>query len=184
MMLPRLPLRFGRIYHLYHHAAQPIFTRSDDYATFLQQVATLITPVADIYAYCLLPDHAHFLVGVKPLAAQAARPLSATAQFDQLFSPFGADNFKQYEVESRAERTALVVYLHRNPQTHGAAPDFRQWKWSSYQALSGGGATQVQREAVWEWFFGRKWFDDAHWQPLDESRICHLIRDEWSEPRP
>jgi putative transposase len=49
-----------------------------------------------------------------------------------------------------------VVYIRANPQKHGFVDDFRDWKWSSYDALYTDKTTHLERAAVIDWFGGRQ----------------------------
>ena len=55
------------IYHIYNHAngSENLFREEDNYRYFLQQYKTYIHPVANTFAYCLLPNHFHFLLAIK-----------------------------------------------------------------------------------------------------------------------
>lgn len=54
-------------YHIYNHAngTEDIFREEENYRFFLGQYAKYLGDVLDTYAYCLMPNHFHFLVGVK-----------------------------------------------------------------------------------------------------------------------
>jgi REP element-mobilizing transposase RayT len=56
-------------HHLYNHAngTENLFIEERNYAFFLKKYALYIPPVAHTFAYCLLPNHFHFLIQVKPL---------------------------------------------------------------------------------------------------------------------
>ncbi|MBI1783409.1 MAG: transposase [Sphingobacteriales bacterium] len=57
------------LYHIYNRGnnKQSIFFSPDNYIYFLKQVRHFILPYCDILDYCLMPNHFHFLVSVKPL---------------------------------------------------------------------------------------------------------------------
>jgi len=57
----------GKTYHIYNRANgnELLFCNDDNYLFFLQQVKRFIVPVANIYAYSLLPNHLHFLIRLK-----------------------------------------------------------------------------------------------------------------------
>ena len=58
----------GIAYHIYNHAVgrENLFNIEDNYTYFLKQWKKYI-PYLDVYAYCLMPNHFHFLAKVKPL---------------------------------------------------------------------------------------------------------------------
>ena len=61
------PLVPGYYYHIYNHANgnEELFLEEKNYDYFLEKIKEHILPVADFYAYCLMPNHFHFLVKIK-----------------------------------------------------------------------------------------------------------------------
>lgn len=57
-----------RIYHIYNRANgnELLFRSEDNYHYFLRKYGEYISPVMDTFSYCLMPNHFHFLVQVKP----------------------------------------------------------------------------------------------------------------------
>lgn len=57
----------GKIYHLYTHAngSENFFRTEENYRYFLQRYQHFIPLVADTLAYCLMPNHFHFLIRIK-----------------------------------------------------------------------------------------------------------------------
>ena len=60
----------GYIYHIYNQGnnRQKIFFNRENYLFFLKKIKTHITPYADILAWCLMPNHFHFLVLVNKIS--------------------------------------------------------------------------------------------------------------------
>ena len=58
------PLRFGCYYHIYNRGnnRENLFIERRNYPYFLKLYAKHIQPVAETYAYCLLPNHFHFAI--------------------------------------------------------------------------------------------------------------------------
>jgi REP-associated tyrosine transposase len=54
-------------YHIYNRANgnENLFREEGNYFYFLRQWNKYISPVADSYAYCLMPNHFHFLIKVR-----------------------------------------------------------------------------------------------------------------------
>lgn len=54
-------------YHIYNHANgwENLFKRRENYIYFLRRYAEFINPIADTFAYCLMPNHLHFMVRIK-----------------------------------------------------------------------------------------------------------------------
>ncbi len=67
MATKRVSLVIGNIYHYYNHANgnDNLFVNEGNYRYFLKKYAEYLFPVFDTFAYCLLPNHFHFLIRVK-----------------------------------------------------------------------------------------------------------------------
>lgn len=60
-------LQTNRSYHIFNHANEfeNIFTEDENYRFFLDKYKQYITPIAETYAYCLLPNHFHLVVRIR-----------------------------------------------------------------------------------------------------------------------
>ena len=56
-----------KTYHLYTHANgfENLFRSKENYRYFLRRYEYFISPIADTLAWCLMPNHIHFLIRVK-----------------------------------------------------------------------------------------------------------------------
>ncbi len=54
-------------YHIYNRANgnEQMFKNEDNYIYFLKKYRHYIHPIADTYAYCLMPNHFHILIGIR-----------------------------------------------------------------------------------------------------------------------
>ncbi|WP_281336327.1 hypothetical protein [Flavobacterium eburneipallidum] len=54
-------------YHIYNRGinSENIFSTKENYLFFLKKFAAYVIPVCDVYAYCLMPNHFHFIIKVK-----------------------------------------------------------------------------------------------------------------------
>jgi putative transposase len=61
-------------YHVYTHAVgqDNLFVSAENYRYFLQQYAKYIHPVAETFAYCLMPNHIHFCIKIREEAVLLA----------------------------------------------------------------------------------------------------------------
>ena len=61
------PLLPERQYHIYNHVigSDLLFKEEKNYFFFLEKYKKHITPVAETFAYCLMPNHFHVLVQIK-----------------------------------------------------------------------------------------------------------------------
>jgi putative transposase len=62
-------LEEGKLYHIYNQGnnRQEVFMNRENYLFFLKKVRNHIVPHADILAWCLMPNHFHFMVFVKKI---------------------------------------------------------------------------------------------------------------------
>ncbi len=65
-----MPYQPNTFYHIYNQGnnRQPIFFTEANYLYFLRKAKNYLTPYVDIVAYCLMPNHFHFLVYTKEQA--------------------------------------------------------------------------------------------------------------------
>ena len=61
------PIEADCFYHIYNRGinGENIFKSDRNYFFFLNKVSQFLIPVCDIYAYCLMSNHFHFLVKIK-----------------------------------------------------------------------------------------------------------------------
>jgi len=54
-------------YHIFNRGinSDRIFETNDNYSYFLKQFSKYILDVADVFAYCLMPNHFHFILKIK-----------------------------------------------------------------------------------------------------------------------
>ncbi len=60
-------LQPNRTYHIFNHANgfENIFTEDENYRFFIDKYKQYILPIAETYAYCLLPNHFHLVVRIR-----------------------------------------------------------------------------------------------------------------------
>jgi len=54
-------------YHIFNHANgfENVFREEENYRFFLEKYRVFITPVAETYGYCLLPNHFHLVIRIR-----------------------------------------------------------------------------------------------------------------------
>ena len=72
----------GHIYHVYNRGnnLQTVFFNHENYMFFLEKIRTHILPHADILAWCLMPNHFHWMISVKQVEIEIS---SASEGFTQ-----------------------------------------------------------------------------------------------------
>jgi hypothetical protein len=91
--------------------------------------------------------------------------------------------FERIEVTSERYLMRLVTYIHRNPQTHGLVGDFRDWPYSSYDALCSTQPTRLRRDEVLAWFGGPAQVVATHRRSDDDRGLTPLLLDDF-DPKP
>ena len=87
--------------------------------------------------------------------------------------------FGRVEVDSERYFTQLIHYIHFNPQKHGFVEDFRQYPYSSYQAIVSEKPTHLCNHEILDWFQGKDSFVKIHDLLYDEAVIRHLIQEDF-----
>ncbi len=145
-------LQFNQYYHLYNRGnnKEALFKEGRNYYHFLDLYKKYIYPMADLYAYCLLPTHFHFLIRIKSLSeiedfyqeeSQIWRQVRTflgtyTKSINKTYNRTGhlfEGRYSRKIVLKDEYFFQLISYIHQNPQTHGIVSDFRMWPYSSYQ---------------------------------------------------
>jgi putative transposase len=132
----------GGYYHFYNRGAhrESIFRKPENYVFVLQKLKQYcrelaLTPVA----YCLLPNHYHFLIRQDGEQAGGLLPQrifnSYSKAYNKRYEHSGTLFESQYKVIMvHTESYALNVcrYIHANPVKHGIVNDLREWPYSNY----------------------------------------------------
>lgn len=61
-------LKYGKLYHIFNRGnnREDLFRFQEDYQHFLRLYEKYIEPIAETYSWCLLKNHFHLLVKIKP----------------------------------------------------------------------------------------------------------------------
>ena len=182
-------MEFGEVYHIYNKAigSELLFRKKDDYFFFLRKLEKFILPVAEIYTYCLIPNHFHLLVYIRPedsinniilKRANITGRNPITQAFANFFNSYtksynNAYNrmgrlflypFKRILVDKEDYLLILINYIHRNPIHHGIVKNFYEWKYSSYNAILSNKPTRIERAYIIQLFGSEKAFILFHEQ--------------------
>lgn len=116
------PLEAGLVYHIYDRTVGGVrmFLSERNYYYFLVKWKELL-PYLDVYAYCLLPNHFHFLVRVKYLSnelidhirAQGTSRGEAFIHGDISYSDYLEDQFKRL-------LSGYALALNKQQKRHGS----------------------------------------------------------------
>lgn len=158
-------MQAGQVYHIYNHAngSENLFRENSNYGYFLQQYEKYIYPLVNTYAYCLLPNHFHFLLSIKQqtelldlpgfqnlagLKSQVEYPEKIIKYFSNFFNSYTKAYNKKYErrgslfeksfkrkpIESNHQFQDTFLYINLNPVKHGFVDNGKDWFWSSFNS--------------------------------------------------
>lgn len=191
-------LQFGGMYHVYNRGVNRcnLFYAKANYLYFMRLFADHIAPVVQVFAYCLLPNHFHFLLRLLEADEilsrndlhdywQHARDDRPHQYFSNFFNAYARTindsygrsgslfqrPFRRIPVTTDDYFLNLITYIHRNPQKHGLVDDFRDWPYSSYDAILHDKPTRVEKTAVLDYFGGLVQFIEAHQTEPDEASL-------------
>lgn len=170
-------LDFDKVYHIYNRSIgnELLFRKEKDYYFFLQKLERYILPIADIYAYCLMPNHFHLLIRTRieeetliNLKKQSKKDgvKVLTQTFSNFFNSYSKSYnkvhkrmgrlflypFKRILVDKEDYLLTLVNYIHRNPIHHGFVKNYTEWKYSSFNAIIENKPSIVNRDLLLDYF--------------------------------
>ncbi len=140
-----------------------------------------MSPVFDVYAYCLLPNHFHFLIGTKTtveflgLTTEDVSLYKTVEAYSSVISgrlkgwlsgctqalngqegrrgSIFMHNTKRRIIRDRKYLLIVLSYIHLNPLYHGSTNNYCSWRYSSYAELTDvGRPTWTRCEVVYTWF--------------------------------
>ena len=94
-------------YHIFNHANgfENIFTVDDNYRFYLDKYQQYILPIAETYAYCLLPNHFHLVVRIRRREV-----------LEEVFRNFKSTNFSKVPNLEKVEVTDNMIEYYISKQ--------------------------------------------------------------------
>ncbi len=147
-------------YHIYNRGnnKQPIFFNDSNYLFFLKKIREQLLPVADIVAFCLMPNHFHLLLhtnensntkrksfGSKPMQELPYRLGILLSSYSQAINIQNKTSGSLFQQKTKAKILCAEVnggienylencffYIHHNPLAAGLVKNLNEWIYSSY----------------------------------------------------
>ena len=190
----RQPFEPDRYYHVFNHAVgrESLFIEERNYGYFLARWFKYIAPVADTLAYCLMPNHFHFLIFLRSDFTTTTNPKG----FQNLSGLTDLDKYSNYishclgnaqnaytkaynktykrrgslfcqsvhrrQVADEDYLRKLIPYIHCNPVAHGFTRNAAGWEQSSFQDYLNGDSSQVDIGTGLLFYSDREHFDAMH----------------------
>ncbi|MBN2731640.1 MAG: transposase [Balneolaceae bacterium] len=194
------PFKSSHFYHVYNRGnnQQNIFYERKNYDFFLKQWDEYLGELVDVWAYCLLPNHFHFLINTRSKERLAKFQklgksnskmisnqfrnffISYTKSINKVYNRTGSlfqKPFKRIKVDSENYLLMLIHYIHHNPVHHNFVEEYSNWIFSSYPAILSSRLTKINREEVLSFFGGREKFLEYHQEMKSYTKIEHLTID-------
>ena len=162
----------GVVYHIFNRGnnKEDIFKEDENYRYFLSLVGKYLLPIAEIYAYCLLKNHFHFVLRIKDIEfLEDKYKEKPFLPFSHLFNSYTKainkkqhrsgslfqEHLKRKRIENEEYLMQVIAYVHLNPVKHGFSVDFMHYRYSSYKAYLSGKSTNISCDYVMS-LFGNK----------------------------
>jgi len=193
------------VYHVYNRGNnhQKIFFTADNYQFFLKKVAKEMLPYCEMLAYCLMPNHFHFLIQARSETPKKTGQTARSGQTDYhplvrkigtLLSSYTQAINKQhgrsgslFQQKTKAKclnfsnskidyAFTCFNYIHQNPINAGLVSKMEDWEYSSFQEYIGQSTNAICNQTLAEEIinFDRSSFYNQSYCAIDEKRIMNL----------
>jgi putative transposase len=145
----------NELFHIYNRGnnRQQIFFNRENYLYFLEKVNLFLKPHADILAWCLMPNHFHFMVYISP--EKDVKELSKGIQVilrsytrgvnkeqgrtGSLFTQNTCSKalYNQFGEYKIPYSETCFHYIHQNPMKAGLVTLMEDWEFSSFRDYTG-----------------------------------------------
>ena len=109
------PLQPHTSYHIFNHANgfENIFREAENFRYFLEKYRLYISPIAETYAYCLMPNHFHLVIRIRQWEVIEKLILNSSNSTNNSNSTFPKVlNFGKGEIEKkRIDNPSIEKYL-------------------------------------------------------------------------
>jgi len=124
MRYQRDPFHIGQTYHLYNKAVgnEQLFRTTKDYKQFLERFARYLCPFVDVYAYCLMPNHFHFMIKIQKPSNSQLKKENTSCSIALLNDEIQVNKF----IESQLSRMLSGYTLSFNRRTTRMGQLFKQ----------------------------------------------------------
>jgi REP element-mobilizing transposase RayT len=146
----------GSFYHIYNRGnnKQMIFFEERNYEFFLNKVKQYVMPHANLLAWCLMPNHFHFLVQANQETQKIVKEMpvkinALTESFRLMTSSYTRAIQKQestvgslFQQKTKFKcvdsyLTTAFHYIHQNPYRSGIVKKIEDYPWSSMKEYVG-----------------------------------------------
>ena len=175
-------LELDNFYHIFNRGinSKLVFLNEENFNFFLRKTELYILPYFEIFAYCLMPNHFHFILKTRDnlqvddekfkvkrlhsfdsmFSKSIAKLISSyTQSFNKVYQRSGAlfeSPFKRLKIDSEEYLKNLIIYIHQNPE------DYENYKFSSYRSILYSSETKIMRNEILSLFADAENFKFCH----------------------
>lgn len=148
--MPRIArgLADEQIYHILNrgNGRKDVFHKAGDFKAFVELLRESKNKYSiDILAYCIMPNHFHFLLRPR-YAAQLSSMMQwlMTSHVRGYHKHYGScghiwgGRYKSFIVQENRYLLTVIRYIEGNPVRAGLVKSVNDWDWSSYRERTGG----------------------------------------------
>ena len=179
-------------YHIFNRGVNSklVFLNDENKVFFLLKVRKYLLPYFEIYAYCLMPNHVHFILKAKSEIEKTENSIkfskglhseesvyskaigklisSYTQSFNKVLQRSGSlfeSPFKRIRIDSEEYLRNVIIYVHQNPD------NFNNYRYSSYKTIISEKNTSVCRKEVLAIFDDKENFIKCHKIEIDGEQF-------------
>lgn len=184
----------NQYHHCINHAVGQdlLFREADNYRYFLDKYEKYIEPITTTYAYCLMPNHFHFLLRInnkqeiiqyyqqinpdKPIDENFDFHTFISRQFSNFFNAYSKAYNKKYDrrgtlferpfkrplIDNESYFFNTLRYIHYNPILHGFVDELEEWNSTSYHVYLHHGKKGKFKTEVFQRLGGFQAFCELH----------------------
>lgn len=174
-------LERDHFYHIYNRGinSENIFLSDDNKSYFLKLLSKHLNGKIEVFAYCLMDNHFHFLI--KLVDDEKAVTQAFSNFFNSYAKAFNKRNnrtgslfekhFKRIKIQDENYLRNIIQYIHLNPKHH-LNIDYKTYKFSSFQSIISTNQTKLARTEVLSYF-----------DNVDNFIFCHNFKNDFLTER-
>lgn len=148
------------VYHVYNQGnnSKQLFYKEEDYILFLELFSKYVHPYVDVIAWCLIPNHFHFMLSVNEncVAVKQGNIMldsvsngfrNISSAYAHLFNKEHSHTGSVFRPKTKSKLLEVSIkenyfincfyYIHQNAWRHGLVTHPSLWKFSSYHFYTG-----------------------------------------------
>lgn len=188
-------LEAGNYYHIYNRGnnKEILFREHEDYVNFLNLYLKYLDPIAELYCYCLIPNHFHFLLRIKEINEIYSTDVKTKPYFRHFSNYFNAyskyinhkynrvgslfqERYRRKKIDSEIYLKYLIHYIHTNPVHHDIIDSFDKYPYSSYKVPLKNKPSILKKEKLLELFEDKENYTYTHKRKARTVFIERLIK--------